>query len=1368
MRQFLAFVLCLILLPFAAPAQSDDRGFLTRFLEDNLSDAGREVRVIGFEGALSSVARIAELTIADDDGIWLALRGVELDWSRAAALTGRIEINRLSAQEIDLLRPPLPSGPSPEATPFSLPELPVSVRIGEIAAGRVMLGAPLLGQEVVLRLQGSADLAGGAGNADITVERIDGPRGRIALAGGYSNATRVLRLGLELDEAEGGLAATLMGLPGAPALVLSVTGEAPLDDFAADIRLASDGQDRLRGRVELAAGDEGQRFRAELAGDVAPLFLPEYRDFFGTDIRLLAEGSRAESGALELSQLELSAAELSLSGRVQLAADGLPALVDLALDIGNAAGTPVLLPLSGPETRLAGAQLRFGFDGAGDDGWRLSGTVTGLDRPDLDIAALRLAGSGRIARQSGGAQVVGGTLRFDASGIGLDDPALADALGDAVQGQTRFFWSAGEPLRLSRLAVEGADYGLSGAVQVDGGTVGANLLARMEDFGRLSALAGRPLGGSGELGWSGTVELLSGAFDGDLRVAGRAIRLAVPELDNLLRGDSVLTLSAARGAEGIEIRALDLRAATLGAQAAGWLRSTGSDLTGRLGFDDLSVLGPQYGGALTADLAVTAGDAGETLRLTGAARNIAIGLPEVDGLLRGDTRLALSAARRDGRIHLDDLRVDGAVLTATAQGVLDEPAAARNLRATVALRDLSALGPQYRGRVEARATYALSGGTEAVTLDGEAVDAAIGQPQVDGLLRGRTRFLLAAERDADGAILIDRLTVDGAVLEARLSGLYSDARRDLALDARLSDLSALGAAYRGRIEARIGYGFGDGTESVDLTATGSGLRVGQAEADLLLRGDTSVSLRANRRAGVVRVEQALVENPQLSLRADARIEDALRRVTISGRLADLAPFVPGVPGAVTLQGTVDENGGPLRVDLAARGPGGIDATISGTVEQDFSRMALRIAGGAETALANAFIAPVSLRGPVRFDLAVNGPPGLSAVSGRVEIRDTRLALTSPPLAFRGVAATVALSGGRAQVDARGTLETGGTFAVSGPVALTAPFAGDLAITLDQLRLVDPNLYSTSLSGALRVNGPLAGGAAISGGMRLGETELRIPSSGLGGTAAIPDLRHLNEPAAVRATRARAGLLDSGRGGRQGGGSRPYGLDLTLDAPNRIFVRGRGLDAELGGALRIGGTTDNIIPSGGFDLIRGRLDLLGKRFTLDEGALRLEGDFVPHLRLSASTEADGVRTTIAVDGPADAPVIRFLSTPELPEEEVVSRLLFGRGLNTLTPIQAAQLASAVATLTGRGGGGVVDRLRRSFGLDDLDVTQDAEGGAAVRAGRYLSENVYVDVTVGSSGSSEISLNLDVSPSVVVRGRAASDGATGIGVYFERDY
>ena len=165
---------------------------------------------------------------------------------------------------------------------------------------------------------------------------------------------------------------------------------------------------------------------------------------------------------------------------------------------------------------------------------------------------------------------------------------------------------------------------------------------------------------------------------------------------------------------------------------------------------------------------------------------------------------------------------------------------------------------------------------------------------------------------------------------------------------------------------------------------------------------------------------------------------------------------------------------------------------------------------------------------------------------------------------------------------------------------------------------------------------------------------------------------------------------------------------------------------------------------------------------------MEGSFIPRLLLIATTDVEDTSVSVTVSGPADNPDIAFTSNPELPEEEVLARLIFGRGLENLSALQAARLALAVRTLAGRGGEGIVSKLRASTGLADLDVTTTEDGSAAVRAGAYLNENLYTDVTVDSAGETQLNLNLDVSKSVTVKGGVSSEGDTSIGIFFERDY
>lgn len=431
-------------------------------------------------------------------------------------------------------------------------------------------------------------------------------------------------------------------------------------------------------------------------------------------------------------------------------------------------------------------------------------------------------------------------------------------------------------------------------------------------------------------------------------------------------------------------------------------------------------------------------------------------------------------------------------------------------------------------------------------------------------------------------------------------------------------------------------------------------------------------------------------------------------------------------------------------------------------------------GSLPLGLANGFIEPRRLSGRASFDLSVNGAPALSSVSGTVTLSDGRLADPTLTRALENIGGTISLDGQQAQVNVSAGLDTGGSLQVSGPVGLQAPYSAALVVTANELVLTDPSLYRTTASGRVTVDGPLTGGALIAGRIELGETEIQVPTSGIGALGDLPEVAHFNAPADVRYTLDRAdvsltGEDEDGSEAGDGGGGPGFALDVTISAPNRIFVRGRGLDAELGGELSITGTTNDVLPVGRFDLIRGRLDVLQQRFELSEGYAQLQGDFVPYLRLVATTETEeGTRVSIVLEGPANDPEVNFESSPELPQDEVLARLIFGRQLDEISPLQAVQLAAAAGTLMGRGGGGLVSDIRGGLGVDDLDITTDDEGNAALRLGAYISENLYTDVTVSSGGNTEVNLNLDVTDSITARGSVDNEGESSVGVFYERDY
>jgi translocation and assembly module TamB len=228
------------------------------------------------------------------------------------------------------------------------------------------------------------------------------------------------------------------------------------------------------------------------------------------------------------------------------------------------------------------------------------------------------------------------------------------------------------------------------------------------------------------------------------------------------------------------------------------------------------------------------------------------------------------------------------------------------------------------------------------------------------------------------------------------------------------------------------------------------------------------------------------------------------------------------------------------------------------------------------------------------------------------------------------------------------------------------------------------------------------------------------------------------------------------------------LDLTLTAQNRIFVRGRGINAELGGDLRLQGTTQNPVAIGAFELRRGRFDLLGQRIDFVRGRLDFTGDLTPSLDFLAETQAGDVTARIAVTGPASSPEFAFSSSPDLPQDEVLSRILFQRPSGGLSAGQALQLAQAVAQLSGGSGNDAFERLRRSLGVDSLDITVGA-GGPGVGVSRYISDNVRVGVRAGARPEeSGVTVDIDLTRRLKAQGEVNAEGGTSVGLGFEWEY
>ncbi|EAU41927.1 hypothetical protein FP2506_15879 [Fulvimarina pelagi HTCC2506] len=447
--------------------------------------------------------------------------------------------------------------------------------------------------------------------------------------------------------------------------------------------------------------------------------------------------------------------------------------------------------------------------------------------------------------------------------------------------------------------------------------------------------------------------------------------------------------------------------------------------------------------------------------------------------------------------------------------------------------------------------------------------------------------------------------------------------------------------------------------------------------------------------------------------------------------------VTGSGIALNANGTVNLSGGPT-----------LNIAIDGTAPLELANRTLAEGGR-------------SITGTVAIDAIVSGPATQPNVTGTISTSGARFVDATANLIVQNITTTITLNGQTATISAfSASLGQGGTIQVGGTVGLTPPFNADISVVLNQGRYTDGEIVTASLSADLSITGPLTDGPTIAGDITAEEINILVPEN-LPSSLARIDVTHVNaRPAVYQQQRE---INPEAAEGSSGGGG--VNLDITFSAPNQVFVRGRGLDLELGGTIEITGSSADPQITGGFDLIRGRFGILGRRLDFEEGTLTFTGNLVPTLDLLARSDAGEVTVFISVTGPADDPSFTFSSNPVLPQDEVLARLIFQQGTSDLSPLQIAQLAEAAASLAGVGGStGLLENLRSQLGVDDLDITTTADGETAVGAGKYINDNIYL----GVDSTGRVSVDLDLGAGLKARGSVNAEGSGEVGVFYEGEF
>jgi translocation and assembly module TamB len=237
----------------------------------------------------------------------------------------------------------------------------------------------------------------------------------------------------------------------------------------------------------------------------------------------------------------------------------------------------------------------------------------------------------------------------------------------------------------------------------------------------------------------------------------------------------------------------------------------------------------------------------------------------------------------------------------------------------------------------------------------------------------------------------------------------------------------------------------------------------------------------------------------------------------------------------------------------------------------------------------------------------------------------------------------------------------------------------------------------------------------------------------------------------------------------------WGLDVKVAADNKIYVSGMGLESEWAADINIGGTSGAPKITGGVNLVRGTLGFAGHSFDLQQGRIRFNGGDMtnPDMNIVASGEVEDVTITITITGSAGDPQIAFSSTPSLPQDELMARILFGNSVGELSAIQAVQLASSLNSLRGGGGGGLnpLGVLQSSSGIDRLRVLgadKETGRGTSIAAGQYITNDVYVEIITDARGYTATQLEVTLSKALSVLSQMGSFGGSSVNLRYRKDY
>ena len=1365
---FAAFIALLILLVVAVVLLDTAPGH--RFIADRIArietSSGLSIRIGRIEGSIFGQSELKNVLVSDTKGVFLTSPSIKLDWAPAAWLRNKLSIDSLTAERVNLIRRPTLK-PSLKKGPL-LPRF--DIHIGELRIDRLVIGPQVAGTARSGRVRGKADIRSGHALVELSA-LIDRGGDRIALRIDAEPDRDRFDIGARIVSPADGLVPALIGTK--RAINLSIDGDGSWSRWRGAAALNLSG--RPTARLALAV-DQG---RYRLAGKWAPAqFLKGRLQRLTAPVVDLKGEATFENQLLDGRLTARSAALNAVArGAVDLAGRryrGLRVGVDLVRPqalFNNMTGKAVRLAwtLDGPFATAAYSyrltSTGVTFDNTGFVGLRAEGRGTLSPWPmrvPLRLSAKAITGVGDVAGAMLANAKVEGWLSLTPKQLRGDDLRLTSAkwngklslLVDLVNGRFQLLLSGA----MKRYLIPGLGIvdvvtdlrvvpGPNGRGSIVTGTAKAWVRRLDNSFfadltGGLPRLETRLQRGNDGIVHFSNLEIyspklrLSGGGqrfrDGTFHIVARGRqakygpvqmtldgRIERPRLDLLLdRPNEALGLRAVRLLLVPNAAGFDYRAS--GGSKLGPFTSLGRILLPKGGRTVIAIASLDAGGAhASGSLRSDPGGFSGRLTLAGGTLDGTLDFAPAGGAQRIEAHLSASGATFPGAFAVRSGRADGIIILAEGRTTLEGAIDARGLEASgISLARLTANARLVNGAGQVRAAFAGRRGaafsfSTVADISPDRVSLT-GSGQID-----RKPIVLrqaaVLTRAGDGwALAPTELGFAGG--RARVSG-RSGQRPEVHAELQGMPLEVLDVAWpnldlAGSATGRLDYAWkGDRSGRVDLKVRGlsrAGLLVASKPIDVAL----TATIGGNSAA----IRAVAGNGGNIIGRAQARF-------TPLGR-GPLVAELLGAPLAAQLRyvgdaGTLWRLTGSEVFDLS--GPLAIGADIGGRLADPVIRGSLKTSNG-------------------RLESAVTGMviTGLGA----------QARFSGPQLIFSRIAGTTP---GNGKLSA-GSLSGGGsvTFA-DGRTALNLNF------TAKQAQLLNRDDIAARVTGPIAIRSDGRGGT-ISGNLHLDHGQFRLGRAS--GAGDVPRLQ-------VRDTGIDPGevieLADL----------RPWRLDLKL-AGRDLRVTGLGISSQWSTNLQIGGTADAPRFTGRADLVRGDYDFAGRNFKLDRGIIRFNGESPPDplLDIRAEAEVQGLDASVLVRGTGQKPEITFASTPQLPQDELLSRILFGTSITNLSAPEALQLAAAVAALqSGSGSLDPINALRRAVGLDRLRIVPAdvATGqGTAIAAGKYITRKLFVEVVSDGQGYSATRVEYQLTRWLSLLSSISTIGRSSASVRVSKDY